>query len=136
MAAKRFFFAAISSISVAIIGPACGINMASLMHEESVEILRGLDSAGATIEIKKEGPNFVQARIADVVLGTGEAEISSAKTNRIVFSIEFPVGVTITYFGNMIAEDSDGVVIEGTWQQHATGIFGPDAGAWQVTSNP
>jgi len=87
------------------------------------------------IELQKEGNEFTQARVIDVVLGTGETEINSTTDGVIEFTIDFPGGAAITYAGRR--EDTatpEDVVLSGTWRQHSGGVFGEDFGTWDAMS--
>lgn len=119
-----------------VAGPGCGFDSIVLRSEPPVEILRGTDSAGATIELEKWGSNLTRARVVDVVLGTGEAEIIS-DGGGIEFTIDFPAGAAITYRGwQTDAGKLDDVILSGTWRQHPGGIFGADFGTWEAPSRP
>jgi hypothetical protein len=117
-----------------VAGSGCGFDGTVLRSEPPVEILRGKDSAGATIELEKRGDDLTQARVIDVVLGTGEAEIISDKNGYIEFTINFPGGAAITYRGRQAdAGELDDVMLSGTWRQHPGGIFGADFGTWEAS---
>jgi hypothetical protein len=120
-----------------VAGSGCGFDSTVLRSEPPVEILRGTDSAGATIELEKRGDDLTAARVIDVVLGTGEAEIISDKDGYIEFTIGFPAGATITYFGTVQDPGvSSAQAIAGTWRQHSAGIFGEDTGTWEAATDP
>jgi hypothetical protein len=115
----------------------CGSGASALLPLESVEILRGKDSAGATIELEKRGDDLTGARVIDVVLGTGEAEIISTTDRSVEFTIDFPAGATITYVGTLQPPSaSSAQAVAGTWTQHAEGIFGEDTGTWEAAADP
>lgn len=120
-----------------VVASGCGSGVNALLPQTSVEIIRGKDSAGATIELEKRGDNLTQARVIDVVLGTGDAEIISTADGVLEFTIEFPAGATISYVGAIQDNgDSSALAISGTWTQHSAGIFGEDAGTWHAPTNP
>ncbi len=105
-----------------------------LLPQASVEIIRGKDSAGATIELEKRGDDLTQARVIDVVLGTGEAEIISDQEGQIEFTIDFPGGAAITYRGQQTdAGELDELMLSGTWRQHSGGVFGEDSRRWEAS---
>ena len=113
----------------------CGSGQSALLPQASVEIIRGKDSAGATIELEKRGDDLTQARVIDVVLGTGEAEIISTTDGAVEFTIDFPSGTAITYSGRQVdTATPEDVVFSGTWRQHPGGVFGEDFGTWDVRS--
>jgi len=119
-----------------IVGSGCGLNAPVPLHETTVETIRGKDSAGAAVELVKQGDDLTRARVIDVVLGTGEAEIISSDDGYVKFTIYFPAGATITYVG-IIAEAHDAdarFLVSGTWTQHASGIFGSDRGTWEAAT--
>jgi len=119
-----------------VVASSCGSSQSALLPQASVEIIRGKDSAGATIELEKRGDDLTAARVIDRVLGAGEAQIVSTTDGSIEFTIEFPAGATITYTGNMLdAGPDDFLRIDGLWLQRAKGIFGTDAGTWSVSSS-
>lgn len=107
--------------------------MGSLPESEAdVGVLVGQDSAGASIEIVKRAGRLPRATVSDIVLGTAEAEVSW-DAERLSFTITFPAAVAITY----TAQFPDSAVtarsaVEGTWVQHAAGLFAGDAGTWAV----
>jgi len=116
----------------AIIGTACGVEPLPGPPDSTV-VLVGEDSAGAVVEIEKQGRELVRARVTDTVLGTGEAEVSLDGTDQVAFTIAFPAGVMISYVGTLAEIGSLGPqTIEGTWTQHGSGIFATDTGAWSV----
>ena len=117
---------------LAIIGTACGVEpLAGALEGKAV--LVGKDSAGAVVEIEKRGTELVRARVADTVLGTGEAEVSLDGTDQLAFTIAFPAGAVITYVGTLTETGGLGPqAIAGTWTQHAGGIFAMDTGTWTV----
>ncbi len=113
----------------------CGSGQSALLPQASVEIIRGKDSAGAIIELEKWGDDLTQARVIDMVLGTGEAEIISDEDGYIEFTIDFPGGAAITYRGRQAdAGELDDVMLSGTWRQHPGGVFGADSGTWEAPS--
>ena len=115
----------------------CGSGQRASLPQASVEIIRGKDSAGATIELEKRGDDLTRARVIDVVLGTGEAEIISYEDGQLEFTIDFPVGATISYLGAIQDNGaSSALTISGTWKQHSAGIFGEDAGTWEAATSP
>jgi len=89
---------AIVAVSL-VVASGCGSGQSGLLPQASVEIIRGKDSAGATIELEKRGDDLIRARVIDIVLGTGEAEIISDENGNIEFTIDFPGGAAITYGG-------------------------------------
>jgi hypothetical protein len=104
--------------------------------ESKVEVLSGTDSAGATIEITTQKGRPTSARVRDIVLGEGEAEVTQSAAG-LAFTIAFPAGATITYTADFA--DAYGTVpdmLKGVWVQHARGIFGQDAGTWAVERQP
>ena len=124
------------TLVLVFIGTGCGADPLVLSGDH-IEILVGKDSAGAVIEIEKRGSELVRARVADVVLGTGEAEILPVGINEVSFMIEFPAGVTISYVGAPVEITNDAFGdITGTWIQHPDGIFGADTGTWRVHVSP
>ena len=127
-AAASLVVAAIS----AIVGTGCFVT-ALLPIEDETTVMTGTDSAGAVIELTTQKGGTSNARVSDVVLGAAEAEVTRT-VGRLTFTITFPAGVSITYTAET-PDHADGVpdVIEGTWVQHAGGIFGEDAGDWTVT---
>ena len=92
-----------SAIAFACLAPVvaagCGLRTFASRSSVSVEIIRDKDSAGATIELEKRGDDLTRARVIDIVLGTGEAEIISDDNGNIEFPIDFPGGAAITYGG-------------------------------------
>lgn len=113
----------------------CAVVPPILRAGAPVEIIRGTDSAGAVIELEKQGTDFVAARVIDVVLGTGEGEIVSTPEGIVEFTIEFPAGATITYRGSVSPQHtSSTLALRGSWAQLAGGIFAEDSGTWAVTS--
>lgn len=123
-------YVACASIPV-IIGAGCVVGPFQADDNE-VEVLTGTDSAGATVEITKQKDSPSKARVSDIVLGEGEAAVTQ-DADRLTFTITFPAGVMITYAANVAAwEPALPDIIEGTWVQHAGGIFGEDAGTWAV----
>ena len=115
----------------------CGFNGDAPRSGASVEIIQGKDSAGAAIELEKRGDDLTRARVIDVVLGTGAAEIISDEDGHIEFTIDFPAGATITYVGAVQDPGaSSAQAIAGTWTQHSAGIFGEDTGTWEVATDP
>ncbi len=113
----------------------CGFSRSAPRSEVPVEIIRGRDSAGATIELEKRGDDLTRARVIDVVLGTGEAEIISTTDGGVEFTIDFPGGAAITYSGRQAdTRDLDNVMLSGTWRQHPGGVFGEDFGTWDARS--
>ncbi len=118
-------------------GPGCGFSDGASRSGGAVEIIQGKDSAGATIELERRGNDLTRARVIDVVLGTGEAEIISDKDARVEFTIDFPGGATITYRGQQAeARALEDVMLSGTWHQHPGGVFGADFGTWEAPSLP
>ena len=117
-----------------IAAPGCGLDDAASRSGASVEIIQGSDSAGAIIELEKRGVDLARARVTDLVLGTGEAEIISGNDGYVEFTIHFPVGVAITYRGQQTYADT-GLTASGTWHQHPGGVFGGDSGTWQAPSS-
>ena len=127
---------AIVAVSL-VVASGCGSGQRALLPQASVEIIRGKDSAGAIIELEKRGDDLARARVIDVVLGTGEAEIISDEDGQLEFTIDFPVGATIAYLGAIQDNGtSSALIISGTWKQHSAGIFGEDAGTWQAATSP
>ncbi len=127
---------AIASL-VLVVASGCGSGQSALLPQASVGIIRGKDSAGATIELEMRGDDLTAARVIDVVLGTGEGEIISTTDRSFEFTIEFPAGATITYFGTLRPRSAPSAQeIAGTWAQHADGIFGEDTGVWNARSEP
>jgi hypothetical protein len=122
--------AACASISFVIVA---GCPAQSLRSGEGVGgVLTGTDSAGAIVEITKRGDSLTTARVSDVILGEGEAQVILSAQG-LSFSIAFPAGATITYAADMPdVESSTPAIIEGRWVQHADDIFGEDAGTWVV----
>ncbi len=119
------------------LGPGCGLSDGASRSGASVEIIKGKDSAGATIELEKRGGDLTRARVIDVVLGTGEAEIISTTDGGVEFTIEFPAGATITYLGSVEPPSAPSAqAVAGTWAQHAEGIFGEDTGTWEAAADP
>ena len=114
-----------------IIGPGCLVG--SLPPSEAdVGVLVGQDSAGASIEIVKRAGKLSRATVSDIVLGTADAEVSW-DAERLSFTITFPAAVAITYTAQYADSGvSAGEAVEGTWVQHAGGLFGEDAGTWAV----
>ena len=126
-------FACLTPVVVA----GCGFGSPASRSSASVEIIRGKDSAGATIELEKWGDDLIRARVIDIVLGTGEAEIISDENGNIEFTIDFPGGAAITYGGRQAyAEEPNEVMFSGTWRQHPGGVFGPDVGTWEAPTPP
>ena len=126
-------FASLSLIAT----PGCGLSDAPSRSEASVEIIQGRDSAGAIIELQKQGGHLTRARVTDLVLGTGEAEIISGNDGYVEFTIRFPGGVAIAYRGQHADPQAvEDVMVSGTWHQHPSGIFGADSGTWQAPSPP
>ena len=91
---------AIVAVSL-VVASGCGSGEYALLPQVPIEIIRGKDSAGATIELEKRGADLTAARVTDAVLGTGEAAIISITDDSIEFTIEFPAGSTITYLGSV-----------------------------------
>jgi len=119
-----------------LIGTGCGADPL-LLSGDQIEVCIGEDSAGAVIEIEKHGSDLIRAKVIDVALGTGEAEVQPGDINEVSFTIEFPAGVTITYVGALGEVSSNSIEhIKGTWTQHPDGVFGADAGTWRVQVNP
>lgn len=115
----------------AVIGTGCFVGSFSPIDHD-LDLLVGNDSAGAEIQIANWGDDLATARVTDIVLGTAEAEVARG-SKQLSFTILFPAGVAITYTADV--PDSGRTipdVIEGTWIQHAGGIFGQDAGTWSV----
>ena len=125
---------ALACLSLVVIA-GCGFHSSASRSAASVEIISGKDSAGAIVELEKRGDDLTRARVIDVVLGTGEAEIISTTDRRVEFTIMFPAGATITYVGQR-AEDGalDDITVTGTWLQHPRGVFGADSGTWRAPS--
>ena len=124
-------------VAVVSLVVACGCRSGSIafLPLASVEIITGKDDAGATIELEKRGDELTAARVIDVILGTGEAEIVSNDNVHIEFTIDFQAGVAITYRGRTADSGNPGdVTISGTWHQHAGGVFGGDFGTWEAQS--
>ncbi len=120
-----------------VVACGCGSGGSAILPQVSVEIIRGKDSAGAIIELEKRGDDLTHARVIDVVLGTGEAEIISTTDGRVEFTIDFPAGATITYLGSIQPPSaSSAQAVAGTWTQHAEGIFGEDTGTWEAAADP
>lgn len=127
----RLLFQAATAL---LIGTSCGLIGPTLPQGAAVTIIRGKDSAGAIIELEKRGDDFTAARVMDVVLGTGEAEIVSTTDGTVEFTIDFPGGATITYRGRQAdAGELDELMLSGTWRQHSGGVFGEDFGTWEVS---
>jgi len=128
--------AAIVVVSL-VVTTGCGSDQSALFPQASVDIIRGKDSAGATIEVEKRGNDLTVARVIDTVLGAGEGEIISRDDGDFEFTVHFPAGATITYVG---LRDDDGapekVQLSGTWQQQPSGVFGADRGVWGAPSPP
>ena len=125
---------AIVAVSLAL-ASGCGLGQSVLLPKTSIQIISGKDSAGAIIELEKRGDDFTRARVIDVILGTGVAEIMSDKNGHVEFTIDFPAGATITYFGTVQDPGaSSAQAIAGTWTQHSVGIFGSDYGTWSATA--
>jgi len=83
------------------------------------------------VELEERNREIVRARIIDEVLGTGEAPVVRVGDGHIEFAIDFPAGATITYRGRLAKSDRpDKVLVAGTWDQQAGGIFGSDSGVW------
>lgn len=117
------------------IEPSCGLDNSASRTEVSSEIIRGKDSAGATIELKKRGNDLTRARVIDVVLGTGEAEIISGNDGYVEFTLQFPGGPAITYRGQQAEVGAlKDMMVSGTWHQHPGGVFGADLGTWEAPS--
>ncbi len=132
---SRWVLTALAVSLVVVTG--CGSGQSALLPQASVEIIRGKDSAGAIIELEKRGDELKRARVIDAVLGTGEAEIISDKDGHVEFTIPFPAGATITYFGTVQDTGvSSAQAIAGTWTQHSAGIFGEDTGTWEAATDP
>jgi len=111
----------------------CGLGGSVLPSPGFVETIRGKDSAGATIELEKRDAAFTAARVIDVVLGTGEAEVATGNDGHIEFTISFPAGVEITYRGQQFDVGAiKDTILSGTWHQHAHGYFAADMGTWSV----
>ena len=114
----------------------CGLSQNTMLPQASVEIISGKDIAGAIIEPQNRGDDLTAARVIDVVLGTAETEIMSDANGNLEFTIEFPVGATITYVGSIKPRSaSSAQEVAGTWTQQAEGIFGEDTGTWSVTAD-
>lgn len=129
---RRIF--AIAAVAL-VVASGCGTGRSALLPRASVEIIRGTDSAGATIELEKRGDDLTQARVIDVVLGTAEAEIIATTDRSVEFTIEFPGGVAITYRGQRVDTAAPGdVILSGTWRQHPGGVFAGDFGTWAAQS--
>ena len=118
---------------LAIIGTGCGVDLLGLPGI-ATEILIGKDSAGAVVEIEKQGTDLVRARVIDIVLGTGEAMVVPGDNNTISFTVRFPAGAIITYLGihNAAADGENLESIRGTWTQENSGIFEEDNGTWDI----
>ncbi len=115
----------------------CGRGAVGSSTEPSAHVIQGKDSAGAIAELEKQGNDLARARVIDLVLGTGEAVISSGADGYIEFTVDFPAGVAITYHGQRAAtEELVGVTISGTWEQHPRGVFGSDFGTWEAPTSP
>ncbi len=128
----RWSIASLACLSLTL-GPGCGLRDASSHSGVSVEVIKGKDSAGAIIELEKRGDDLTRARVIDVVLGTGEAEIISDEDGYIEFTIDFPGGAAITYRGQQAdAGALEDVTLSGTWRQHPGGVFGEDFGTWEA----
>ena len=128
-----------SAIAFACLAPVvvagCGLRASASRSSASVEIIRGKDSAGATIELEKRGDVLTRARVIDIVLGTGEAEIISDDNGKFEFTIDFPGGAAISYRGRQTyGGELNEVMFSGTWRQHPGGVFGEDFGTWQAQS--
>ena len=120
-------------VASSVYGLGCEVAFLGRAPDGAVEIARGKDSAGAIIELLKQGDGVIRARVTDLVLGTGEAEVTSGDEGAVEFLIRFPLGVAISYVGVIRDAAAPGVfVIEGTWQQHAEGLFGADGGEWTI----
>ena len=131
------FCAVILSLSLLIAASGCGLDWIGTWLAPPAEILHGRDSAGAAIELEKRGEELTRARVADAVLGTGEAEIISDADGQIEFTVDFPAGVVITYRGRQAdATAFDDGVVSGTWRQHPGGVFGTDLGTWEAGGVP
>ena len=116
-----------------VVACGCGSGSIAFLPQTSVEIIRGKDSAGAIIELEKRGDHLTAARVIDVVLGTGEAEIISDQEGQIEFTIDFPAGATIVYVGTVQDPGASSIrVIAGTWTQQSAGVFGEDTGTWRA----
>jgi len=97
--------------------------------------LLGKDSAGAVVELHRLDTGFTAAKVVDVILGAGEAEIIFTSSNQIEFTIYFPAGVSITYVGTFQYDEHSFVyTVEGIWTQKATAIFGEETGGWEVST--
>ena len=113
----------------------CGLHYTAPRSSASLETIQGKDSAGATIELERRGYNLRRARVVDVVLGTAEAEILSAASGAVEFTVAFPGGASITYQGQRaVAGAPEGLMISGTWHQHAGGLFAADSGIWEASA--
>ena len=120
-----------------VVASGCGFSGDAPRSGTSVDIIQGKDSAGATIELEKLGDDLTRARVIDVILGTGEAEIISDKDGHVEFTIDFPAGATITYVGTVQSPTASSArAIAGTWTQHSAGIFAADTGTWEVAASP
>ena len=118
-----------------VVASGCGSGQSALLPQASVEIIRGKDSAGATIELEKRGDDLTRARVIDVVLGTGEAEIISDANGHVEFTIDFPAGASVRYIGQLAHPDAPGAVtISGRWYLRSSGMFGVDTGTWRAPS--
>jgi hypothetical protein len=107
------------------------------LESQPAATLVGRDSAGASIELRIDAGDVATARVRDVVLRTGEADVSSDDNGNLTFTVTFPLGVMITYTGTLeITDDATALVLDGAWTQHAAGIFGTDTGSWTVASQP
>ncbi len=126
---------AIVAVSL-VVASGCGLGESPLLPQASVEIIRGRDSAGANIELEKRGETLTTARVTDLVLGTGEAEIVSAPNGHVEFAIDFPAGVTIIYRGSLQVGGVASPHAVGTWVQRAAWIFGEDSGTWEAAAFP
>lgn len=113
----------------------CGLQVTASRSSALLETIQGKDSAGATIELERHGDNLRRARVVDVVLGAAEAEIHSAASGAVEFTVAFPGGASITYQGQRsVAGASEGLMISGTWHQHADGLFAADSGIWEASA--
>lgn len=99
-----------------VVGPGCGFSDGASRSGAPVEIIRGKDSAGAIIELEKRDADLTAARVIDVALGTGEAEIISDEEGQIEFTIDFPSGASVRYVGQLAHPGTpDAVTISGRW---------------------
>ena len=129
----RLFGVTFAWLVLLVFPSGCGFDGGTPRSVVPVAIIRGNDSAGATIELEKRGVELSRARVIDVVLGTGEAEIISDEDGNVEFTIPFPAGATITYVGTARpASASSTDQIAGIWRQHADGIFAEDEGTWST----